>query len=203
MSVATTPSLAINESIINRAKKYTTPFAILKLCAPDSLKLKYMDAVKIHNDKMEKNQFPDAGFDLYLPEDFIFTGPKGKIDMEVNCEMVTIRHSLESHESNIVEIVPTAFYLMPRSSISKKPLMMANSIGLIDSGYRGNIQAVFRYFDDENEGERGGPYKLEKYERIVQIVHPCTYRIFVELVDFIEDLTATQRNDGGFGSTGA
>jgi dUTPase len=196
-------SLAINESIMNRAKKYTTPFAILKLCVPDSLKVKYSEAILKHNEKMEKNQFPDAGFDLYLPDDFIFTNSKGKIDMQVNCEMLTINHSLETANSNIVEIVPTAFYLMPRSSISKKPLMMANSIGLIDSGYRGNIQAVFRYFEDEhNDGDNSGPYKLEKYERIVQIVHPCTYRIFVELVDFIEDLTTTERKDGGFGSTG-
>ena len=34
------------------------------------------------------------------------------------------------------------YYLYPRSSISKTPLILANSVGIIDSGYRGNIKAA-------------------------------------------------------------
>ena len=185
----------MTEELINRAKKYATPFAILKLKVPDHLKLKYMEAIESHNRNMEKNYYFDSGFDLFLPDDYIFTTNKGKIDFEVKCEMITYE-SLEEHKSNINEVRPTGYFLFPRSSISKKPLMLANSVGLIDSGYRGNIMAVFRYFPEEHEKLR---YKLEKYERLIQIVHPCTYRIFVELV---EELTNSERGNGGFGSTG-
>jgi dUTP pyrophosphatase len=188
----------MTEQLINCAKKYTSPFAILKIYVPDYLKIKYIEAVKAHNEKMEKNKFPDSGFDLFLPNNFSFTTNKGTIDFEVKCEMQTY-YQLEDHKSNVVEIQPTAFYLFPRSSISKKPIMLANSIGLIDSAYRGNIMAAFRYFPEENPEPE---YKLEKYERIVQIVHPCTYRIFVQLVDDITELTNTDRGAGGFGSTG-
>jgi dUTP pyrophosphatase len=137
---------------------------------------------------------------LFLPNDYVFNERKLKIDYEVKCEMMTV-HPLESHESNIAEITPTAFYLMPRSSVSNKPIMMANSIGLIDSAYRGNLMSVFRYFPEECAGD--SVFSLAKYERIVQIVHPCTYRIFVLMVDSVEDLSTTVRGVGGFGSTGA
>jgi dUTP pyrophosphatase len=190
----------MSELLIARAKKYTTPFAILKIWVPDSLRTKYTEAIEVHNDKMEKNAFADSGFDLFLPREHIFTTAKGKVDYEVKCEMQTVRF-LEADNSGIVEIMPTAFYLLPRSSISKMPLMMANSIGLIDSAYRGNIMAVFRYFAEECGGI-DVPYKLDKYDRIVQIVHPSTYRIFVQLVDTDSNLTSTERGDGGFGSTG-
>jgi dUTPase len=198
--------------LISRAQKYTTPFAILKLFVPDCLRMKYTEAVERHNDKMEKNEFPDSGFDLYLQEDFIINNAAAtstvKIDFGVVCEMQNIIllesefSTFSKSPSNIAETQPTAFYLLPRSSISKKPLMMANSFGLIDSGYRGNIQAVFRYFADENECGNDAVYKIEKYERLVQIVHPTCCRVFVHLVNRLEDLTSTQRNAGGFGSTG-
>jgi dUTPase len=80
--------------------------------------------------------------------------------------------------------------------------MMANSVGLIDAGYRGNLQAIFRYFADENQCENDEVYKIEKYERLVQIVHPTCCRIFVNLVNRMEDFISTERNVGGFGSTG-
>ena len=190
----------MSEFLISRAKKYTTPFAILKIWVPNSLRAKYTEAIEAHNDKMEKNSFADSGFDLFLPKEYVFTTAKGKVDYEVKCEMQTVRF-IEPAISGIVEIAPTAFYLLPRSSISKMPLMLANSIGLIDSAYRGNIMAVFRYFAEECDNT-DVPFKLDKYDRIVQIVHPSTYRIFVQLVDKEGDLTITERGDGGFGSTG-
>ena len=40
------------------------------------------------------------------------------------------------------DYLPTSYMLVPRSSISKTPLRMANSIGIIDAGYRGEIMAA-------------------------------------------------------------
>jgi dUTP pyrophosphatase len=196
------------ENLIMRAKLSLnpTPFAILKICVPDNLKIKYIEAIKEHNNKMEKNIYPDSGFDLYLSDNFnvsekyfahsntfLFNGENNtvnsfKIDFEIKCEMQTF---MENGNYSI----PSAFFLFPRSSISKTPIRLANSIGLIDSGYRGNIIGAFDYINKNSTL----PFELKKYDRIVQIVHPNTYRIFVELVD---ELTDSERGAGAFGSTG-
>ena len=67
----------------------------------------------------------DAGIDLFIPKKIVFE-PKQSlpIHMNVSCEL---------------EDKP--YFLLPRSSISKTPLRLSNSIGLIDAGYRGEIIA--------------------------------------------------------------
>ncbi len=85
------------------------------------------------------------------------------------------------------------YYLMPRSSISKTPLRMANSIGLIDGGYRGEIMAAV-------DNIRSEPYTVEPGQRLFQLVamngSPITF-------DLTSELSETSRGSGGFGSTGA
>jgi len=56
-----------------------------------------------------------------------------------------------------------AYYLFPRSSISKTPLRLANSIGLIDGGYRGEIVAMVDNIYDED-------YEVKEGERYFQLV---------------------------------
>jgi dUTP pyrophosphatase len=74
--------------------------------------------------------------------------------------------------------------------------MLANSVGIIDSGYRGPIIGAFRNISCKQE-----PYVVEKYSRLLQICAPDLRPIMVELVgeNFFE---TTERGDGGFGSTG-
>ena len=68
----------------------------------------------------------DAGLDLYVLDDtVILTGETKLIKLGICCEPSDGK----------------AYYLFPRSSISKTPLRMSNSIGLIDGGYRGEIMA--------------------------------------------------------------
>ena len=70
---------------------------------------------------------PDAGFDLYCPQEVtIQPGETVRVDLGIACEA--------TYKDN-----PTAFYIYPRSSISKTPLRLANSVGIVDSGYRGNL----------------------------------------------------------------
>jgi len=99
------------------------------------------------------------------------------------------------------ELPPTAsgiaavgYFLYPRSSTgTKTPLRLANSIGIIDSGYRGNYIAAF-------DNIRSESFKVERLQRLVQICPPnLTYPLRVELV---EELEQTTRGAGGFGSTG-
>ncbi len=84
--------------------------------------------------------------------------------------------------------------VFPRSSIRKMELLLSNSVGVIDSGYRGEIQATFK----KVEGLDGSYYKVgERAAQIMIIPYPK--------VSFIEtdELSSTERGDGGFGSTGS
>jgi dUTP pyrophosphatase len=91
--------------------------------------------------------------------------------------------------------IPEGFVglVFPRSSIRKYDLSLTNCVGVIDSGYRGEIQATFRK-------ERGvASKKYEVGDRIAQIMiipHPDV--TFIET----EELSNTERGEGGFGSTG-
>ena len=119
----------------------------------------------------------DAGLDLYVLEDLHFEpGETKAIKLGISCEP----------EDGI------AYYLFPRSSISKTPLRMANSIGLIDGGYRGEIMAVCDNIKSE-------AYTAEKGQRLFQLVATDSSPIQYEVV---EELEMTTRGTGGFGSTG-
>lgn len=88
-----------------------------------------------------------------------------------------------------------AGFLLPRSGVSKKTnLRMANSVGLIDADYRGEIKVLL-----QNTGSR--PEEIKKGMRIAQLVIlPVCIPEIKEVK--IEDLSETDRGAGGFGSTG-
>ena len=99
----------------------------------------------------------------------------------------------------------TGYYLHPRSSLSKTPLRLANSTGIIDSGYRGRILAMFDVvnLDNYKSDDRDFDYCGEKFDRYVQICAPGLVPILVEVVDTEANLGhMTKRGEGGFGSTG-
>jgi dUTP pyrophosphatase len=81
--------------------------------------------------------------------------------------------------------------IFPRSSISKTGMLLTNSVGVIDSGYRGEIKFRFKYISGTNSYNVG-----DKVGQMIIIPYP---KIEFEEVD---ELTETQRGDGGFGSTG-
>ena len=88
---------------------------------------------------------------------------------------------------------PSPYYLYARSSVSKRGIILANSVGIIDSGYRGFLMAAF--YNTKKE-----PVTIESGDRIVQICMPdLSYDFNVQLV---ESLDHTERGEGGLGSTG-
>lgn len=91
---------------------------------------------------------------------------------------------------------PAAFMVYPRSSLSKTSLMLSNHVGIIDSGYRGNIIGAFRCLSENID------FVADKFTRLVQICHPSLCKIRVVLVEEETDLSTTLRGSGGFGSTG-
>jgi len=119
----------------------------------------------------------DAGLDLYVLENVIFEPGETKL--------VKLGISCQPEDG-------TAYFLMPRSSISKTPLRMSNSIGLIDGGYRGEIMACC----DNIKSEK---YSIKEGERLFQLVAANCSEITYEIKDELEDST---RGEGGFGSTG-
>jgi dUTP pyrophosphatase len=113
------------------------------------------------------------------------------MDYLINCEayVVTIK-------DNIKIEYPTGFYMYPRSSIYKTPLRMANCVGIIDSGYRGNVKAHFDCAPTFCSTE------INMYDRLVQLCAPSLMPIYIELVETKEELSTTSRGNNGFGSTG-
>lgn len=84
--------------------------------------------------------------------------------------------------------------VFPRSSIAKKTLILTNSVGVIDSGYRGEIMAKF---SDNKLSARGEVYEVG--ERIAQlIILPYPQIEFEE----VAELSDSDRGVGGYGSTG-
>lgn len=127
----------------------------------------------------------DSGIDLYSPITITTTpNSKTKIDYKISCCM--------KMGSRYV-----GYYLYPRSSTgSKTPLRMSNSVGVIDSGYRGKLQV---YFDNISQEE----FTITQGERYIQICPPnLDYPIYPVVVDSIEELGLTDRGANGFGSTG-
>tara|TARA_Y100000994_G_scaffold235294_1_gene224824 strand:+ start:413 stop:850 length:438 start_codon:yes stop_codon:yes gene_type:complete len=119
----------------------------------------------------------DAGLDLYVLEDIEFNPGETKlIKLGISCEPEDGK----------------AYYLFPRSSISKTPLRMSNSIGLIDGGYRGEIMASCDNIKDFQ-------FIAKKGERLFQLVATDSSSISYTMTD---DLSSTSRGEGGFGSTG-
>ena len=91
--------------------------------------------------------------------------------------------------------IPEGFVglIFPRSSIRKYELLLTNSVGIIDSGYRGEIQATFI----KEYGVDSLRYKVgDRICQIVIIPHPT-----IEFEE-VNELNNTERGEGGFGSTG-
>lgn len=90
-----------------------------------------------------------------------------------------------------------AMLLFPRSSTGlKTPLRMSNSVGVIDSDYRGEVCCLY-----DNEGANSSylDHHIYKGDRIAQgMILPVEQVSFLE----VDELSETERGNGGFGSTG-
>ena len=143
---------------------------------------------KINNSNSKK----DSGFDLFVPESVVI--PAGQIlliNMKVKC---SVSKKVWDNEFQRWKLgVPSPYYLYARSSVSKRGIMLVNSVGIIDSGYRGPLMAAF-YNTTDND------VVIPEGDRIVQICMPdLSYDFGVSVVDSLDD---TERGEGGLGSTG-
>ena len=119
----------------------------------------------------------DSGLDIYIIENQIINpGETIRLKLGISCENLDAK----------------SYFLMPRSSLSKTPLRLANSVGLIDAGYRGEIMAAVDNIKDF-------AYEVEIGQRLFQIVAMDGSVIHFELGDHLSETT---RGAAGFGSTG-
>jgi hypothetical protein len=183
----------------------------------ENLKHTYINAANTHNNKViHLQEHIDAGFDLFAPgnqgEAFNHYGlqipffgpgredrnPVNKLDFMVSCSAQMVTDGGKCFN--------TGYYMYPRSSLSKTQLRLANSVGIIDSGYRGHLTGMFDVVNidvNNNNNNEEADFWGRKFDRYVQICAPGLVPILVQVVDTMEELGGeTARGGGGFGSTG-
>jgi len=154
----------------------------------------------------QMNYDSDSGFDLYVLEDVLIKlGETKKIDLGIQCEMN------RAGRSGARDGLP--FYLYPRSSFSKTPLILANHVGIIDKDYRGNILAVVKFMPTRDIWEKiirkkityvcaasfDETYTIKKGTRLFQI---CSGDLAPFTHSIVDTLSDTTRGEKGLGSTG-
>lgn len=118
-----------------------------------------------------------AGADLKAKEDMII--PAGEVSVVGTDLFLNLT-------SNVFA------YVYGRSGLSLKGISLANSVGVIDSDYRGEVKVALRNFNK-------GSYKVKAGDRIAQIIFSPRYNYVFTETDSLGD---TDRGEGGFGSSG-
>ena len=95
---------------------------------------------------------------------------------------------------------PKGFYteIVPRSSLAWTSFILANSIGIIDPGYRGSLKIPLRYLG-EDDPQKAAQQLIGK--RVAQLILKPLYLCSVHPVS-LEELSESPRGEGRFGSTG-
>jgi len=145
----------------------------------------YFEQLQRHNNTLlntlnNPTVFVNDGFDLITP-------------VNIQCEeLTTIDYKVRIQSFCVTETkrFPCGMKLYPRSSIVKTPLRLANSVGVIDPGYRGNIMGVFDCYKD---------YDIVSGSRLAQLCASSVFPIFVKPVN---ELSESNRGENGFGSSG-
>ena len=143
----------------------------------------------LHVAKMYNNHHQyhegDSGFDLFCVEGITIppASQSNLINFQVKCKMVSDPGTSRERSSS--------YMLVPRSSISRTPLRMSNSVGIIDAGYRGFIMAKVDNLSPH-------PFDIKKGDRFFQLVRGDLEPFGMVIVDCLDDTT---RGTGGFGST--
>jgi deoxyuridine 5'-triphosphate nucleotidohydrolase len=133
----------------------------------------------------------NAGFDLFSSENVHVEQTPVLVPFGITVRLLKVEPMPHGMQNEVVK-TDSHFLLMPRSSIYKSGLLMANSTGVIDKSYRGELKAPVWSMTGNSSVQVG--------DRLFQIVAPDMGWIrHVRLVDSLPD---TERGAGGFGSTG-
>jgi dUTP pyrophosphatase len=119
--------------------------------------------------------------------------------LDMTATDVKVTYDYIEYSTGIAMEIPEGYagFIFPRSSLSKMDLSLCNSVGIIDSDYRGEVKFRFNELESGNEFL---PKKVYKYgDRIGQlIIMPVPEIRPIE----VKELSSTVRGEGGFGHTG-
>ena len=116
------------------------------------------------------------------------------MDLTITREIENTSFSV-SYGFGIAMEIPQGYVglVFPRSSVRNQDLILSNCVGVIDSGYRGELQATFK----KTNGLDSIKYKVgERGAQIIILPYPTIY------MTEVPELSNTERGSGGFGSTG-
>lgn len=140
--------------------------------------------------KPEYKNNMSGGLDLYIQED---------ITLRVGVDnVIKLGFAAEVPEGHVA-------LLVPRSSTGIKGLYLQNTVGVIDADYRGEwiahvvIDEINSFGKNDTPAIWGNTITLKKGERALQTLIVPVKR---ESIDIVDELSVTDRGDGGFGSTG-
>ena len=126
---------------------------------------------------------------------YAYAGDAG-LDLRANEDVTLAPHERRLVSTGLAVAIPEGYagFVQPRSGLAlREGLSMANTPGLVDSHYRGELKVCAVNLDDER------PIRIERGERIAQLV---IQRVpVVELLE-TDELDETDRGSGGFGSSG-
>ena len=120
---------------------------------------------------------------------------EGDAGMDISAISMTKTEKYIEYGTGLAVAIPQGYVglLFPRSSVSNKELLLANSVGVIDSNYRGEIKFRFKY----NQASPDNYYTIGgRVGQLIILPYPR-----INLVQ-VESLDETNRNTNGFGSSG-
>jgi dUTPase len=133
----------------------------------------------------------NAGFDLHSSSNVTIEQTPQFVPFGITVRLLKVQR-MNRGESNDFLKTDSHFWLMPRSSIFKTGLIMANSTGVIDKSYRGELKAPVWSMTAKSTVTCG--------DRLFQIVAPDMG--WIRNVRIVSTMSESDRGAGGFGSTG-
>lgn len=135
----------------------------------------------------------DCGLDLYCLKDQTIRARSISNKIHLGIHVAAFReYTYEVRGDAGGGWTPQSFYLFPRSSTgSKTPLRLSNSVGIIDSGYRGELIALVDNVSDQD-------FMIKAGERYFQLCAADLCQVSCRIVDTLDE---TERGARGFGST--
>jgi dUTPase len=163
------------------------------------------EMISKYQQKIESNNFQDSGFDIFMPNDGAYYLADTQKEMTAIDGARFLGLGLKC--SMLKKGEPSGFYLYPRSSISKTKMRLANSVGIIDAGYRGELIAAVDTIGVYGSNDIHHIWKetlggIRKFDRYFQICAPDLSPFSVRIVANEDKLGKTERGSCAFGSTG-
>lgn len=171
----------MNNKIIIIMTKYTLH---IKLC--DSMD----QDIKDYYLNYKPSHLDDSGLDLPVVKDYIINNYSDDSNIKSTPLNLGISCCMINNKTN----KPSGYYLYPRSSFHKYNLFLANHLGIIDAGYRGNIIGMIKplYLNSNS-------IVINKGTKLLQLCAPDLSPFDIVIVD---ELPESTRGSDGFGSTG-